>query len=94
MYHFIDRLIHLILTLLGSPTIVEHAFSIMKFSKQVCSTKWKISLLWDNLIVCVEKEISKNFTSDMRFNEFSSLEECRIKFWIKMFYFLYEIWWV
>ena len=49
------------MTLLGSMTIIEHAFSIMKVLKQVCATKWKISLLWDNLVVCIEKEIAKNY---------------------------------
>ena len=77
------------MTLLGSTTITEHAFSIMKVLKQACATKWKISLLWDNLVVCIEKEIAKNY---MRFNDFSSLEECRIQFWLKMFNFYIIVW--
>ncbi|KAG6626865.1 hypothetical protein CIPAW_15G082100 [Carya illinoinensis] len=65
IYYLIDRLIRLVFTLLVSTAITEQAFSTMKFIKTRLRTRMEDEFLADHLLVYIEKEIAKNFTSKM-----------------------------
>ena len=60
----IDRLIRLMLTLPVSTTTTERAFSTMKLLKTRLRNRMVDELLADNIIVYIEKEITRNFIGD------------------------------
>ena len=64
-YHSIDRLIHLVVTLLVSTATTERAFSTMKLLKTRLCNRMEDELLADNMIVYIEKEIVGNFTMEI-----------------------------
>ena len=59
-YHLIDRLIHLVLTLLVSTSTTEQDFLAMKLLKTRLRTRMEDDFLVDNMIVYIEKEIVGN----------------------------------
>jgi hypothetical protein len=77
IYHLIDRLIRLVLTPPVSTTTTERAFFAMKLAKTRLHTRMEDEFLADNLIVYIEKENAKTFTSKMIIDEFySSKRRC------------------
>ncbi|XP_062166924.1 uncharacterized protein LOC133873208 [Alnus glutinosa] len=77
IYNLIDRLIRLVLTLPVSTATIEQAFSAMKLVKTRLRSRMEDEFLADNLIVYIEKEIAKDFTTEMIMNEFYSMKDCR-----------------
>ncbi|KAJ9186530.1 hypothetical protein P3X46_002092 [Hevea brasiliensis] len=65
IYHLVDKLVRLVLTLPVSTTTIERAFSAMKLVKTILRDRMEDKYLADNLIVYIEKEIAKNFTAEM-----------------------------
>jgi hypothetical protein len=79
-YYLIDRLIRLVLTLPVSITTIERAFSVMKIVKTRLHNKMEDEFLRDNLLVNIEREIAKNFDSELIFDDFVSLRQRRMQF--------------
>ncbi|KAF5444869.1 hypothetical protein F2P56_033965 [Juglans regia] len=77
IYYLIDRLIRLVLTLPFSTATTEGAFSAMKLIKIRLRTRMEDEFLADHLLVYIEEEIAKNFTSEMIMNEFYSMKDRR-----------------
>ncbi|XP_059458276.1 uncharacterized protein LOC132187858 [Corylus avellana] len=77
IYPLIDRLICLVLTLPVSTATTERAFSAMKLVKTRLRTRMEDEFLADHLVVYIEKEIAKNFTSEMIMDEFYSISDRR-----------------
>ena len=76
-YHLIDRLIHLMLTLLIFTATTERAFSAMKLLKTRLRNRIEDEFLADNMIVYIKKEIAGNFTMEMIMDEFYSIKNRR-----------------
>jgi hypothetical protein len=77
IYPLIDRLIRLVLTPHVSTTTTERAFFAMKLVKTRLHTRMEDEFLANNLIVYIEKENAKTFTSKMIIDEFySSKRRC------------------
>ncbi|XP_050368880.1 uncharacterized protein LOC126786972 [Argentina anserina] len=79
-YYLFDRLIRLVLTLPVSTTTGERAFSTMKIIKTRLRNKMEDDFLADNLVVYIEREIVKTFTSNCIPDEFTSMKEYRVLF--------------
>uniref|UniRef100_A0A2N9HM17 TTF-type domain-containing protein n=1 Tax=Fagus sylvatica TaxID=28930 RepID=A0A2N9HM17_FAGSY len=77
IYHLVDRLIRLVLTLPVSTATTERAFSAMKHVKTRLRNRMEDEFLADNLVVYIEKEIAKNFTVEMIMDEFYSMKDRR-----------------
>ncbi|XP_062162038.1 uncharacterized protein LOC133869083 [Alnus glutinosa] len=77
IYNLIDRLIRLVLTLLVSTATTERAFSAMKLVKTRLRSRMEDEFLADNLVVYIEKEIVKDFTTEMTMDEFYSIKDRR-----------------
>jgi len=77
IYNLIDRLICLVLTLPVSTATTERAFSAMKLVKTRLRSRIEDEFLVDNLVVYIEKEIAKDFTTEMIMNEFYSMKDRR-----------------
>jgi len=77
IYPLIDRLIRLVLTLPVSTATTERAFSAMKLIKTKLRSRMEDEFLADHLVVYIEKEIAKNFTSEMIMDEFYSISNRR-----------------
>jgi len=77
IYNLIDKLIRLVLTLPVSTATTERAFSAMKLVKTKLRSKMEDEFLADNLIVYIEKEIAKDFMTEMIMDEFYSLKDRR-----------------
>ncbi|XP_061368974.1 uncharacterized protein LOC133311864 [Gastrolobium bilobum] len=79
-YHLVDKLISLILTLPVSTASSERAFSAMKIVKTRLRNKMEDDFLANNLVVYIEREIAKIFTTDSILEDFVNLKERRIQF--------------
>ncbi|XP_062152108.1 uncharacterized protein LOC133860537 [Alnus glutinosa] len=77
IYPLIDRLIRLVLTLPVSTATTERAFSAMKLIKTRLRSKMEDEFLADHMVVYIEKEIAKNFTSEMIMDKFYSISNRR-----------------
>ncbi|XP_041001692.1 uncharacterized protein LOC121247402 [Juglans microcarpa x Juglans regia] len=77
IYYLIDRLICLVLTLPVSTATTERVFSAMKLIKTRLRTRMEDEFLANHLLVYIEKEIAKNFTSEMIMDEFYSMKDRR-----------------
>jgi hypothetical protein len=77
IYPLIDRLIRLVLTLPVSTATTERAFSAMKLIKTRLRSRMEDEFLADHMVVYIEKEIAKNFTSEMIMDEFYSINNRR-----------------
>jgi hypothetical protein len=77
IYPLIDRLICLVLTLHVSTATTERAFYAMKLIKTRLRSRMEDEFLADNMVVYIEKEIAKNFTSEMIMDEFYSISNRR-----------------
>ena len=77
IYPLIDRLIHLVLTLPISTATTKRAFSTMKLVKSRLHIRMEDEFLADHLVVYIEKEIAKTFTSEMIMDEFYSIKDHR-----------------
>ena len=77
LYHLIDRLIRLVLTLPVSTATTEWTFLAMKLLKTRLRNRMEDELLADNMIVYIEKEIAGNFTMEMIMDEFYSMKNHR-----------------
>jgi hypothetical protein len=77
IYPLIDRLIRLVLTLHVSTPTTERAFSAMKIIKTRLRSRMEDEFLADHMVVYIEKEIAKNFISEMVMDEFYSISDRR-----------------
>jgi hypothetical protein len=77
IYNLINRLIRLVLTLPVSTATTERAFSAMKLVKTRLRSRMEDEFLADNLVVYIEKEIAKDFTTEMIMDEFYSMKDRR-----------------
>jgi len=77
IYNLIDRLICLVLTLPVSTATTGRAFSTMKLVKTRLCSRMEDEFLADNLVVYIEKEIAKDFTTEMIMDEFYSMKDRR-----------------
>jgi hypothetical protein len=73
-YNLIDKLIRLVLTLPVSTATIERAFSVIKLVKTRLRSIVEDEFLADNLVVYIEKEIAKDFTTEMIMDEFYSMK--------------------
>ena len=78
MYPLVDRLICLILILSMSTATSERAFLAMKVVRTRLPNKIEDRFLVDNLVVHIEREIAKNFTSILILDNFRFFKECRL----------------
>nr|KYP55809.1 hypothetical protein KK1_002034 [Cajanus cajan] len=77
VYPLIDRLIRLVLTLPVSTATTERAFSAMKIIKTSLCNKMEDGFLTDYMIVYIEKEIARRFTTDMIIDDFYFMKQRR-----------------
>nr|KYP64740.1 Zinc finger MYM-type protein 1 [Cajanus cajan] len=77
VYPLIDRLIRLVLTLPVSTATTERAFSAMKIIKTSLRNKMEDGFLTDYMIVYIEKEIARRFTTDMIIDDFYFMKQRR-----------------
>ncbi|XP_062170423.1 uncharacterized protein LOC133876156 [Alnus glutinosa] len=77
IYPLINKLIRLVLTLLVSTSTTERAFSAMKLIKTRLRSRMEDEFLAGHMVVYIEKEIAKNFTSEMIMDEFYSISNRR-----------------
>jgi hypothetical protein len=77
IYNLIDRLICLVLTLPISIATTERAFSAMKPVKTRLRSRIEDEFLADHMIVYIEKEIAKEFTTEMIMDDFYSIKDRR-----------------
>jgi len=80
IYHLIDRLIRLVLTLPVFTTTIERAFSIMKVVKTRLRNKMDDEFLANNLVVYIEREIVESFNLDSILDDFVSLRGRKLDF--------------
>nr|XP_043615945.1 uncharacterized protein LOC122587845 [Erigeron canadensis] len=78
-FHFVDRLIRLILTHPVSTATTERAFSAMKICKNRLRNKMSDYFLASNLVVYIEKEIADKFNSEFISDEFKKLKGRKAK---------------
>jgi hypothetical protein len=76
IYNLIDRLIRLVLVLLVSIITIERAFFAMKLVKIRLCSKMKDKFLADHMIVYIEKEITKEFTTKTIMDNFYFIKDC------------------
>ncbi|TYI05698.1 hypothetical protein ES332_A10G107300v1 [Gossypium tomentosum] len=79
MYPLVDRLIHLLLTLLISTASLEHAFSAMKIVKTRLRSKMEDDFL-SSLVVYIEKEIVEKFDVNEIIDDFSEVNDQKVQF--------------
>jgi hypothetical protein len=77
IYNLIDRLICRVLTLFVSTATTERAFSAMKLVKTKLRSRIEDEFLADHLVVYIEKEIAKDFMTEMIMDEFYSMKNLR-----------------
>ena len=65
------------MTLPDSTATTERTFLAMKLLKTRLRNRMEDEFLADNMIVCIEKEISGNFTIEMIMDEFYSIKNRR-----------------
>jgi hypothetical protein len=75
IFNLIDRLIHLVLTLPISTATTKWAFSAMKLVKTRLRSRMEDVFLAYNLVIYIEKEIAKCFTTEMIIDEFYSVKD-------------------
>jgi hypothetical protein len=63
IYHLVDRVIRLVLTIPISTTSTERAFSAMKLVKTRLHNKIEDDFLADSLTIFLEKDMAKTFTT-------------------------------
>jgi hypothetical protein len=74
IYNLIDRLICLVLTTVTT----ERAFSTIKLIKTRLRSRIEDKFLADHLVIYIEKEIAKDFTTEMIIDEFYSVKDRRL----------------
>jgi hypothetical protein len=79
MYYLINILIRLVLTLPVFVVTTERAFSTMKIVKTRLCNKMKDEFFTDNLLVYIERAISKSFNSNLILDDFVSLKSHRMQ---------------
>lgn len=77
IYHLVDRVIRLVLTLPISTATTERAFSAMKLVKTRLRNKMEDDFLADTLEVYIEKDIAKTFTTEEIMEEFYQIKNRR-----------------
>ena len=80
IYYLLDRLIRLVLTFSVSTATSERVFSIMEIVKTRLWNKMKNEFLADNLVVNIEREITKIFSSNSILKSFVYLKKCGTQF--------------
>jgi hypothetical protein len=67
-----------VLTLLVSTVTTERAFSTIKLIKTRLRSRIEDKFLVDHLVIYIEKEIAKDFTTEMIIDEFYSVKDRRL----------------
>jgi hypothetical protein len=80
IYYLIDRLIHLILTLLVSITTIERTFLAIKIVKTRLRNKMENDFLANNLVLYIENEIVESFDLNSIFDDFVLLKDRKVQF--------------
>ncbi|XP_072080836.1 uncharacterized protein [Arachis hypogaea] len=80
IYHMVDRLIRLVLTLPVSTATTERVFSAMKIVKTRLRSKMADEFLADNLVIYIEKELAAIFDTNSVIDDFENRKKCRIAF--------------
>jgi hypothetical protein len=66
-----------VLTLLVSTATTEQVFSLMKLVKTRLRNRMEYEFLADHLLVYIEEEIAKDFSTEMIMDEFYSMKDRR-----------------
>ncbi|XP_062166237.1 uncharacterized protein LOC133872676 [Alnus glutinosa] len=74
IYNLIDKLIRLVLTFPVSTATTKRAFFAMKLVKTKLRSRMEDEFLADNLVVYIEKEILKDFMTEVIMDEFYSMK--------------------
>ena len=74
VYHLVNKLVRLVLTLPVSTATTERAFSVMKLIKTKLRSRMENDYLADSLVIYIEKEIAITLTVEMIMNEFYSMK--------------------
>ncbi|KAL8460002.1 hypothetical protein ACS0TY_031783 [Phlomoides rotata] len=69
-YNLITRLIHLVLTILVTPAMIERTFSAMKHVKSILQNKMANVYLSNSMIVYIERELFEDIDLDSIIDEF------------------------
>jgi hypothetical protein len=77
IYNLVDGLIRLVLILLVSTATTKRAFSAIKLIKTRLHNRMEDEFLADHMIVYIEKEIVKEFTTKMIMDDFYSIKDRR-----------------
>ncbi|XP_010667227.2 uncharacterized protein LOC104884300 [Beta vulgaris subsp. vulgaris] len=77
VYFLFDRLIRLILTLPVSTATTERAFSTMKIMKTRLRNKMEDEFLADSLVIYIEREISKSYSTKSIIDDLKILKDRR-----------------
>ncbi|XP_057444729.1 uncharacterized protein LOC130736973 [Lotus japonicus] len=77
IYHLVDRVIRLVLTLPISTATTERAFSTMKLVKTRLHNKMEDDFLADTMTIYIEKDITKTFTIEEIMEEFYQIKNRR-----------------
>ncbi|GMI80090.1 hypothetical protein like AT1G19260 [Hibiscus trionum] len=80
IYHLLDRLVRLVLTLPVSTATTERAFSAMKLVKTHLRNKMEDEFLSSYLITYIEKEIARCLSVDSLIDDFDLMKERRAQF--------------
>jgi len=85
----VDHLICLSLTLPVSTATTERSFSAMTLIKTRLRNKMEDEFFADNMMLYIEKEIVDQFNSDSIIDEYKTLKDRNVKFFIEVNVFLY-----
>ena len=79
-YQLVYRVVVLLLTLPVSTATTERSFSAMKIVKTRLRNKMEGGFLSDSLLVYIEKEIAKEFSTEAIIEDFRDMKERRVLF--------------
>ncbi|XP_075494837.1 uncharacterized protein LOC142532415 [Primulina tabacum] len=79
IYHLIDRLVRLVLTLPISTTTTERAFSGMKLIKMPLRNKMENDLLTNTMVVYIERDIALGIDTEFIINKLDVLKNRKIR---------------
>jgi len=77
VYYLIDKLLHLIMTLLVSTVTIEKYFSVMKIINNRLRNKMEPEFLANTMIIYFERDIATNFNFGSIIEDFKLLKELR-----------------
>jgi hypothetical protein len=81
VFHLIDRLLRLLLTLPVSTSSAEHAFSALKIIKTRLRNKMEDDFHTNNMIVHIEGELLEDYSYEDIINDFNDVKDRKVDFW-------------